>query len=204
MELAVSALQHGFGGIALEQLAGLSQPISRDLGSLPDRAFTDMGLKSIDQNKAISILLDRGEPSTDPAVSKLREAFPDFSDRWKEHVAWWGGKSAGAYNDMAEFVHFIVEDVYEKGNLDEARRAFLLLEELLVGADEGIRSLIGLGFFETLQNSASCRLGGNKVYEQFLGPMSRQVWNELQEIWVGKSSLMDVIRAEQETDGPES
>src|SRR6266481_924315 len=93
VELAVSALQHGFGGIALEQLAGLSQPISRDLGSLPDRAFTDMGLKSIDQNEAISILLDRGEPSTDPAVSKLREAFPDFSARWKEHVAWWGGKS---------------------------------------------------------------------------------------------------------------
>jgi hypothetical protein len=141
-------------------------------------------------------------PSTSPIISTLRQAFPDFSDRWEKHVAWWGRKPAGSYMDMAEFVHFVVEDVYEKGNLDETRRIFQLLEKLLAEANQETRNLIGLGFFETLQNFASWRPSGNKAYEQFFGPMSKQVWSELQALWAGKSSLMDVIRAEQKTKDP--
>jgi hypothetical protein len=72
-----------------------------------------------------------------------------------------------------------------------------------MGAEEENRNLIGLGFFETLQNVASWRPGGNKVYEQFLGPISKQIWSELQRMWAGKSSLMDVIRAEQKTLDPQ-
>ncbi|MGB7845739.1 MAG: hypothetical protein WBL63_09010 [Candidatus Acidiferrum sp.] len=144
-------------------------------------------------------LLARGEPATSPVISALRQAFPDFEERWKKHVAWWGGNSAGSYNDIAEFVHFVIEDLREKGKLDETRRVFQVLENLLVEADQETRNLIGLGFFEDLQNVASHRPQGNKVYEQFFGPMSRKVWSELQKMWAGKSSLMDIIRAEQKT-----
>ena len=142
------------------------------------------------------------EPPNSPVISTLRKAFPDFSDRWEKHVAWWGGKPAGSYMDMAEFVQFVVEDLYEKGNLDETRRVFDLLEKLLAEADQETRNLIGLGFFETLQNFASWRPSGNKAYEQFFGPTSMQVWSELKRMWAGKSSLMDVIRAEQKTKSP--
>jgi hypothetical protein len=196
--LAISALEQGFDGTALRQLAGLSRPTSRDLGTLPERVFAAMGLKPIDQDEAVALLLARGEPATNPVISALRQAFPDFGDRWKMHVASWGGNPAGSYLDMAEFVHFVVEDVYEKGNLDETRRVFQLLEKLLVEPDQETRNFICLGFFETLQNFASWRPEGNKVYEQFFGPMSTKVWSELQTMWAGKSSLMDVIRAEQE------
>jgi len=200
--IAVSALEQGFDGTALQQLAGLSRPTSSALGNLPARVFASMGLKPINKDEAVTLLLARGEPSTSPVISALRRAFPDFGDRWKKHIAFWGGNPAGSYNDMAEFVHFVVEDVYEKGNLIEARRVFQLLEELLVETDQGTRDLIGLGFFETLQNVASHRSQGNKVYEQFFGPMSKRVWSELQRMWAGKSSLMDVIRAEQKTNNP--
>lgn len=196
VELAVSALQHGFDGTSLQQIAGLSQPTARDLGNLPERVFAEMGLKPIDRDEAVTRLLSRGEPATDPAIRDLLQAFPDFSERWKKHVELWGGNSAGSYNDMSEFVHFVVADVYEKGNLDETRRAFQLLERLFVEGDQETRDLIGLGFFETLQNFASWRPGGNKAYEQFFGPMSTRVWSELRAMWAGKSSLMDVIRAE--------
>jgi hypothetical protein len=98
---------------------------------------------------------------------------------------------------MGEFVRFVIEDLDEKEKLDETRRVFQVLENLLVEGDRETRDLIGLGFFEALQNVASHRPQGNKVYEQFVGPMSRKVWNELQKMWAGKSSLMDVIRAEQ-------
>jgi len=100
---------------------------------------------------------------------------------------------------MAEFVHFVVEDLYEKGNLGETQRAFDCLEMLFKDGDQKARDLIGLGFFETLQNFASWRPGGNVVYEQFLRTISRQVWNEIKRQWTGKSSLMDVIRTERNT-----
>jgi hypothetical protein len=134
--------------------------------------------------------------ATNAVITHLREAFPAFSERWKKHVEWWGGSPAGSYNDMAEFVLFTVEDLYEKGNLEDTRRVFDLLEQLLVGADQETRNLIGLGFFETLQNFASHRPAGNGVYVPFFGPISQRIWAELQGMWAGKSSLVDVIRAE--------
>jgi hypothetical protein len=200
--IAVAALEQGFDGVALRQLAGLSRPTLNDLGTLPARVFADMGLKPIQQDEAVALLLARGEPSTSPVISALQQAFPDFQERWNKHVASWGGNPAGSYLDMAEFVYFVVEDVYEKGNLNEARRVFQLLEKFLVEADQDTRNFICLGFFETLQNFASWRPEGNKVYEQFFGPMSTKVWSELQAMWAGKSSLMDVIRAEQKTNNP--
>lgn len=202
VELAVSALEQGFEGTALRQLAGLSRPTSADLGNLPARIFADMGLKPVDRDEAVALLLARGEPSTSSVISQLLQAFPEFTERWKKHVAWWHGNPAGSYNDMAEFVQFVVEDVYEKGNLDETRRVFQVLEQLLVGADQETRNLIGFGFFEDLQNFSSWRPHGNGVYEQFFGPLSKRVWGELQTMWAGKSSLMDVIRAEQKTKRP--
>lgn len=161
-----------------------------------------MGLKPIDQDEAVALLLARGEPSTSPVISGLRKAFPDFGARWRKHVASCGGNPAGPYIDMAEFVHFVIEGVHEKGKLDETRRVFQLMEKLLVEADQETRDLIGFGFFETLQNVASHRPLGNKAYEQFFGPMSKKVSSELQKMWAGKSSLMDVIRTEQKPTNP--
>lgn len=37
---------------------------------------------------------------------------------------------------MAEFVHFVIEDVHEQGKLDETRRVFQLLEKVLVEGDQ--------------------------------------------------------------------
>jgi hypothetical protein len=194
--MAVSALQNGFDGSALRELASLTHPTSREFGTLPAKAFAEMRLKPIDKDAAVSILIDRGEPSTSPVIAVLRKTFPDFSERWRKYILECSGTSFGSFAEMAEFVHFVVEDLYEKGNLDETRRAFDLFEQLLVGADEETENLIALGFFETLQCFASWRPGGNKVYEQFFGPKSRQIWSELRELWAGKSSLMEVMRAE--------
>jgi hypothetical protein len=203
VDLAIYALQQGFDGPALQQIAGLSNPTSRDLGKLPEKVFTHMGLKSIDHDGAAALLAARGEASTNHAIRTILETFPHFAKRWEKQIISWRGISGGPYSAMTAFVHFVIEDVYEKGKLDETRRVFEHLEKLLVGADEENRNLIGFGFFETLQNVASWRPGGNKVYEQFFGPISKQIWSELQRMWAGKSSLMDVIRAEQKTRDPQ-
>ena len=195
---AVLALQQGFSGVALEQLAGLLRPAKRDLGNLPDRAFAELGLQPIDNDEAVTLLIRRGEPPTSRTISELLEAFPEFCDRWKRHIARWGGKPAGSYNDMAEFVYFVVEDLYENGKVSETRRVFQVLEKLIANGEQETRDLIGFGFFETLQCVASWRNYGNEVFEQFLGSSSLQMWREIQRLWAGKSSLMDVIRAERQ------
>src|SRR5262245_19029597 len=193
---AALALEQGFDGTALRQLAGLVLPTSQDLEALPEKAFADMGLPPIDKDQAVEVLIRRGIPPIAPTMSILVKSFPAFSKRWKDHLAYWAGEPAGSYIDMAEFVHFLVEDLYEAGQHDEVRRAFGVLEELLEVEDANARDLIVLGFFETLQNFASWRPYGNKVFEEFLGQKSAQAWREIQRVWAGKSSLMDVIRAE--------
>jgi hypothetical protein len=197
-ELAVLALEQGFGGNALQQLAGMVRPTQRDLGNLPERAFVELGLDPIDKDQAVAIAIARGNLATSGTISTLLNAFPDFSERWRKYVGSWGGKPAGSYNDMCEFVEFTLEELYEKGNLEETRRVFQLLEKLFVEGDQEIRDLIGLGFFESLRNIASWRPYGSKPFEEFLGPTSIQVWRDIERQWAGKSSLADVIRAERQ------
>jgi hypothetical protein len=197
---ALLALEQGFDGTALRQLAGLMKPTIRDLGLLPERAFADMGLKPCDRDQAVDLLILRQATLTSQTICTLVEAFPNFSERWRKHLGNWGGEPAGSYIDMAEFVHFVVEDLYEKEQFDEIRRVFELLEKLFVEGNQSARDLIGWGFFETLQCFASWRPYGNKAFEEFLGPMSKQCWREIQRLWAGKSSLMDVIRSERSRD----
>jgi hypothetical protein len=107
VQAALAALEQGFDGTALRQMAGLSQPVFRNLGTLPARAFAEMGLKPSSKDEAVSILLDRDEPRTSPVISSFRHAFPDFLHRWKKYIADEGGNSCGSYIDMAEVVHFV-------------------------------------------------------------------------------------------------
>ena len=193
---ALSALQLGFSGMALQQLAGLFSPTLADLGNLPERAFAEMGLKPMDKQGAVDFLVARGGFSRNDIFRLLLTAFPSFSERWRNHIEWWGGEPAGEFNNMAEFVHFVVEDLQANGKVDEVRRVFEFMEKQLEKSDQEGRDIIGWGFFETLQNVASHGPKGFQEYEQFLGPLSSQMWMEIQRVWAGKSSLADVIRAE--------
>lgn len=196
VDRAVSALEQGYDGTALRQLAGLIGPTRRDLGPLPDRALVEMGLTPRNRDQVVSFLVSRGALLTGETVLSCVDKFPAFLPRWRKHLEYWQGEPAGQFNDMAEFVHFVVEDLYERGNLDEMQRVFGCLETLLAEGGQETRDLIGLGFFETLQNFASWRPYGNTVFEPFFGPMSKQVWKEIGRTWHGKSSLMEVVRAE--------
>jgi len=198
---ALVALEQGLDGPALRQLAGLVRPTLYDLGNLPEKTFRDLGLQPIDRKQAVAVLKARGIPATTATMIALVESFPTFAKRWEDHIAYWGGEPAGSYNDMAEFVHYVVEDLYEASNVAEVRRVFVTLEDRLATADEEETNVIALGFFETLQNFASWRPYGNAVFEEFMGERSRQVWAGLRIIWAGKSSLMDVIRAELKSSG---
>lgn len=121
---------------------------------------------------------------------------PSFQPVWEKHQELWQGEEAGIYNDLGQLATFIV-DAYARQDTEPIVAAFGIIEELLVDGDEEVSTAAAIGFLEDVQNSASWRPFGAAVFVQWLGPKSKEAWAEIEEMWRGKSSLMDVIRAEQ-------
>lgn len=127
----------------------------------------------------------------------LLEACPGFRPAWEAHLEWWKGEEPGAYNDTAEFARYLVES-FERGQTAELPSAFAAIEKILNEGDQESRDIAGIGVLESLQTIGSNHSCGEDVFIQWLGPTSRRAWAEIEEIWEGKQSLMDVIRAERE------
>ena len=118
-------------------------------------------------------------------MPRLVAEFPGFRPRWEKHLEYWEGKPAGYYNDITKFVYFVVEDLYPSGKIDEVRHAFDLMEYLLKNGNHGVRDLVEIGFLEDLQNLASGQAFGKEAFVPFLGPKSREAWDELERLWGG-------------------
>ncbi|MDQ5824519.1 MAG: hypothetical protein M3441_09975 [Chloroflexota bacterium] len=121
-----------------------------------------------------------------------------FKPTWEEHLGYWKGEEAGIFNDSAQFVHYLV-DTYEQGDAETLYSAFETIEKFMVEGTEETKQITIVGILETLQCYASHRSYGEGVFVQYLGPNSTVYWHELENIWEGKSSLADVIRAEYNT-----
>src|SRR5260370_91128 len=124
----------------------------------------------------------------------LLDSCPGFRPTWEEHVAWWNGQERGDYNDAAEFARYLVES-YERGETIEFPGAFAMLEKILNEGDEDARGLATVGIIEGVQNIASHSCGAD-VFVPWLGATSHTVWSQIERLWQGKRSLMDVIRAQ--------
>ena len=124
----------------------------------------------------------------------LLDSCPGFRPAWQEHLAWWKGEEAGSYNDAAEFARYLVES-YERAETDEFPAAFATLEKILNEGDEDARGVATVGIIEGIQTVASHSCGAN-VFIPWLGETSRVAWSQIEKLWEGKQSLMDVIRAE--------
>ena len=121
---------------------------------------------------------------------------PAFIPTWEKHQAFWQGEETGIYNDLGEFATFIV-DAYSWEETETIAAAFRAIEEFLADGDEEVQTAAAIGFLEDIQTIASNRPFGAAVFDQWLGPKSKEAWGKIKEIWRGKSSLMDVVRAEQ-------
>jgi hypothetical protein len=120
---------------------------------------------------------------------------PKVKDEWNEHLRWWRGEERGHYNDISVFVSHTVE-CYEQDDQSCLTKIFSLVEELILNGTEEVKGLMTVGFLETLQNKASHRDFGYKVFEPYLGAQSKEAWRELEILWEGKESLLDIIRFE--------
>ncbi len=139
-------------------------------------------------------------PRSQPDLMPLfLEACPEFVPSWQKHLEWWNGEDAGAYNNISVLARFIIES-YESEDLEPIKRIFALTESLLEKEELQITEILTIGLIEDIQNISLGRPYGCDVFLKFLGPRSTHAWNKVIEMWKGKSSLMDMIRAEKRED----
>jgi hypothetical protein len=132
---------------------------------------------------------------TEPEVMPLLiAACPGFQSAWEKHLDYWNGEQPGAFIDAAEFARYLVES-YEQNETSEFPAAFAAIEKVLNEGDQEARDIAGIGVIEDIQTIASHSCGGD-VFVEWLGPTSRIAWAQIAKMWEGKSSLMDVIRAD--------
>lgn len=125
-------------------------------------------------------------PTEVDVLPRLVEEFPDFRPRWQKHLEGWEGKPAGHYNDITVFARFALEDLYITGKTGELKRAFDLMEYWLVKGSSVLQQLIQIGFFEDFQNLALGQKYTLEEFHPFLGPKSREAWDEVVRFWAGE------------------
>jgi hypothetical protein len=111
---------------------------------------------------------------TQQLFSQLRHEFPGLQARYES-------KSPGAELEASGFANFVI-DLYEQRNEQQLRTAFDRMERLYSGAGREIRQLIVFEFLASLQELAACKPYGPEALVQYLGPETRRIWAELDEI----------------------
>src|SRR5688572_9524954 len=96
----------------------------------------------------------------------LMEATPGFEESWRKHLAWWGEKERGDFNDVAEFAQYVVES-FTAGKTSELPAVFAALERILVEGDASAKELAVIGVLEDIQPIASHRPFGFKAFEEW-------------------------------------
>ena len=139
-----------------------------------------------------------GVPSVIP---RFLEVCPSFQQRWDEHIAYWAGKPAGDYLDIAELAHHVVES-YAAGDRSCLPAIFQLTEELLRAGHPKQKEIMSVGLLEDVQTIASHHDFGPDAFLSYLGPLSRDAWDEIARTWQGKSSLAQVVRSERHRGKP--
>jgi hypothetical protein len=129
-------------------------------------------------------------------VPLLLEACPTAQRRWEEHMAYWKEEEAGAFNDVSVFAQHIV-DSYANQLTAECASLFATVERILEEGDEEARGIAAFGALEDVQTISTHHSFGPEVFVQWLGPKSREAWDQIDALWrAGGGSLAGVIRLE--------
>ena len=115
-------------------------------------------------------------------IPHLLHEFPQFESS-AHAVCKSSEQDARRYPDLALFVRFLTDELYEKENYQQVRAAFEQMEEFLRNGTAEVHELVALGFLEPLRAVASWKPYGSDAFIRFLPPESRRVWAKLDAVW---------------------
>jgi hypothetical protein len=107
-------------------------------------------------------------------VSNLRREFPGFRERCNE-------QGAGPEQEISAFAAFVIE-LYEEHHERQLQTAFHCIEQALKTASPRVRELIACEFLEIVQDLAACKPYASEALGGYLGPETRRIRAELDEI----------------------
>src|SRR5262245_14074028 len=126
-------------------------------------------------------LVGAGTPGGVPAgdvMTRLLESCPSLSLPWQAHLDYWDGDERGNFNDVAVAAHLFV-DLLEAHDVQQLRRGFATVEDLLLRGDEAARAMLIVGLIEDVQNISSNRGLDLAKFGPFLGPETRAAWDRV-------------------------
>ena len=112
-------------------------------------------------------------------LHELAAAAPSFQPSWDEN-------DRLPYIEVADLVRHLRAKL-AVGKTNEVSAVFELAERLLA-TDEVERGFITIGFFEDVQNTSANTDIDQEAWEPFLGPLSRGLWDELNDFWGGSTT----------------
>src|SRR6266516_7914104 len=83
--------------------------------------------------------------------------------------------------DVTNFVQLLHDAVYEEEECERVHAACDRMEEFLTKAGPEIRDMVAIEMFESLQNAESS--SDSDSFAPFLGPETKRLCAELQDIW---------------------
>jgi hypothetical protein len=112
-------------------------------------------------------------------LHELAAAAPSFQPSWDEN-------NPLPYIEVGDLVRHLRAEL-AKGEINEVAAVFDLTERLLAN-DEVEPGFITIGLFEDVQNTSANTGIDQEAWEPFLGPLSRGLWDDLNNFWGGNTT----------------
>ncbi|WP_337100106.1 DUF7674 family protein [Paenibacillus sp. YIM B09110] len=124
-------------------------------------------------------------------MDMILNSCPSYKNRYSNYLKenYKLGEERLLYVEIFDFIHHLVER-YQKKNLEEFDKLFDCIEELHLYGDDYVKEWATVGFLEDLQNKLLQENIELNEFEIYLRSESRIWWNNLIDLWNGKTKYL--------------
>lgn len=116
----------------------------------------------------------------------LASVCPTFSAEWKEHKQEYSAEENFLpYIALAKLAGHVI-DLHFRGAQTEVMAVFDAVERLHLEGEHHVREAATIGFLESIRNQMGNNGKDPNILCQYLGPVSRSWWEQLNLFWDGK------------------
>jgi hypothetical protein len=176
--IAREAIEHGFDGKNLAQLATLVKPTKRDVEGLVDGALRELGVAApLSTNDAALWILGSVKGSAGSGkitalnlVGKLLTAFPELEKQYVQGVKSYYGVPGNYWVIAVILKPILTDQISKKDGADCVRRIAQFFEQVCTSGDNEAVNVLWIEIFEWLVHSQAGEL---KFLWPILGPSTK-------------------------------